>query len=63
MTRDESGTPRSEDLIGGAEEPIAQKKAVSFLYIALGEAAQKTVLDRKPNMDIKATKLKDLLKK
>ena len=39
--------------MGGAEEPIAGKKAVSFLYIALGEAARTTLLDRKPNMDIK----------
>ena len=32
------------------------------MYIALGEAALKTLLDRKPNKDIKATSLKDLLK-
>ena len=48
--------------MGGVEEPIAEKKAVSFLYIALGEAARKTLLDRKPNMYIKATTLKGLLK-
>ena len=48
--------------MGGVEEPIAQRKAVSFLYIALGEAARKTLLDRKPDMDIKAINLKDLLK-
>ena len=48
--------------MGGAEESIAEKKAVSFLYIALGEAARKALLDRKPNMDIKTTTLKDLLK-
>ena len=44
-------------------EPIAEKKVVSFLYIALGEAAIKTLLDRKSNIDLKATKLKHLLKK
>ena len=62
LTRDESGTPRRKELIGGAEEPIAQKKAVSFLNIARREAARKTILDRKPDMDINATNLKDLLK-
>ena len=46
LTRDESGTPRRKELMGGAEELISQKKAVSFLYIALGEAARKTILDR-----------------
>ena len=49
--------------MGGVEESIAETKAVNFLYIVLGEAARRTLLDRKPNMDIKATKLKDLLKK
>ena len=48
--------------MGGVEESIAEKKAVSFLYIALGESARKTQLNRKPNMDIKTTKLEDLLK-
>ena len=43
-------------------EPIAEKKVVSFLYIALGEAAIKTLLDRKSNIDLKATKLKHLKK-
>ena len=62
MTRDDAGTnPRKKELMGRAEEKIAEKKAVSFLYIALGDAARKTLLDRKPNMDIKTTKLKDLL--
>ena len=32
------------------------------MYIALGEATRKTLLDRKPDMDIKAINLKDLLK-
>ena len=48
--------------MGGAEEPIAQKKAVSFLYIALEETVRKTLLDRKPDMDIKDTNLKHLLR-
>ena len=61
LTRDEAGTPRRKELMGGAEEPTAQRKAVSFLYIALGEAARKTLLDRKPDMDIKAINTKDLL--
>ena len=62
LTRDEAGTPRRKELMGGADEPIPQKKAVSFLYIARGEAARKTLLDRKPVMDIQTTNLKDLLK-
>ena len=62
LTRDTTTNPRKKELMGGVEESIAEKKAVSFLYIALGEAARKTLLDRKPNMDIKATKLEDLLK-
>ena len=53
--------PRKKELMGGVEEPIAETKAVSFLYIALGEA-RKTLVDRKPNMDIKAITLKHLLK-
>ena len=51
-----------KELMEGVEEPIAGEKAASLLYIALGEAARKTLLDRKPNMDIKAITLKDLLK-
>ena len=35
--------PRRKELMGGVEEPVAQEKAVSFLYNALGEAARKTV--------------------
>ena len=62
LTRDTTSNPRKKELMGGVEEQIAEKKAVSFLYIALGEAARKMLLDRKPDMDIKATKLKDLLK-
>ena len=62
LTRDETSGPKRKELMGGAGESIAEKKAVSFLYIALGEAARKTLLDRKPNMDIKTTKLNDLLK-
>ena len=31
LTRDDSGTPRRNELMGGAEEPIAQRKAVGFL--------------------------------
>ena len=63
LTRDDTGTPRSKELMGGADEPIAQKKAVSFLYTALGETAREILLDRKPDItDIKATNLKDLLK-
>ena len=62
LTRDETSGPKRKELMGGAEESIAEKKAVSFLYIALGEAARKTLLDRKPNMNIKTTKLNDLLK-
>ena len=61
-TRDEAGTPRRKEMMGGTEEPIAHIKAVSFLYIALGEEARKTLLDRKPDMDMKAINLKDLLK-
>ena len=53
--------PKKKELMGGVEEQIAEKKAVSFLYIALGEAARKTLLDLK-DMDIKATKIKVLLK-
>ena len=62
QTRDNSVTPRRKELIGGAEEPIAQRKAVSFLYFSLAEAARKTSLGRKPDMDINAINLKDLLK-
>ena len=62
LTRDTTSNPRKKELMGGVEEQIAEKKEVSFLYIALGEAARKMLLDRKPDMDIKATKLKDLLK-
>ena len=57
-----TSNPRRKELMGRAEESIAEKKTVSFLYIALGEAARKTLLDRKPNMDIKTTKFNDLLK-
>ena len=53
LTRDEAGTPRQKELMGGAEESIAQRKAVRCLYIALGEAARKTLLDRKPDMDLR----------
>ena len=61
LTRDASTNPRREELMGGSEEQIAQKKAVGFLYIALGETARKTLLDRKPNMDIKTMNLDELL--
>ena len=60
LTRDDSGTPRRREE-RNSEEPIAQKKAVSFLYIALGEAARNTLLDRKPDKNIRATNLKDWL--
>ena len=36
---------------------------ISFLYIELGEAARRTLLDRKPNMDIKTMNLNDSMKK
>ena len=62
LTRDETSGPKRKELMGGAEESIAEKKSVSFLNIALGEAARKTLLDRKPNMEIKTTKFNDLLK-
>ena len=62
LTRDASTNARRKEPMGGSEEQIAQKKAVSFLYIALGEAARKTLLDRKPNMDIKTMNLDELLK-
>ena len=52
---------QEKKLTGGAEESIAEGKALSCLQIALGEAARKTLLDRKTKMDIKTTKLKDLL--
>ena len=58
LTRDTTSNTRKKELMGGVEEQIAEKKEVSFLYIALGEAARKMLLDRKPDMDIKATKLK-----
>ena len=62
LTRDSSTQARRKDLMGGCDEEIAQKKAVSLLYIAMGEAARKTLLDRKPNMDVKKITLKELLK-
>ena len=49
LSRDATTNARRKELMGGSEEQIAHKKAVSFLYIALGEAARKTLLDRKPN--------------
>ena len=48
--------------MGGFEEEGAQTKAVSLLYIAIGEAARKIHLGSKPNLDIKSINLKDLLK-
>ena len=62
LTRDNSAHARNKELMGGLDEQIVQKKAVSFLYIALGEAARKTLLDRKPDLDFKKMVLKDLLK-
>ena len=62
LTRDTSSRARRKELMGGFEEEVAQRKAVSLLYIAVGEAARKTLLDRNPNLDIKTISLKDLLK-
>ena len=47
LTRDATANARRKEQMGRSEKQIAQKKAVGFLYIALGEAARKTLLDRK----------------
>ena len=62
LTHDDSKMARRKDLMGGCEEQSAQKDVVSFLYIALWEAARKTVLDRKPSLDTKNITIKELLK-
>ena len=61
IVREEEGTERRTALMGGHDVETAPKKAVSILFLALGEAARKTITDRKPERNVKQTCLKELL--
>ena len=49
--------------MGGQEVEAAEKKAVSILFLALGDTARKTLMDRKPNLDVKQIQLRELIGK
>ena len=43
LTRDATSQPRRKELMGGSEEDVVQRTAVSLLFIAIGEAARRTL--------------------
>ena len=62
LTREETPeNPRRQALMGGADPETAERKAVSIMYLALGDAARKTLLDRNPGLNAKTISLKQLI--
>ena len=61
LTRDVTHMARRQPMMGGLDENTAERKAVSVLVLAMGEAARKTLMDRKPQLDFKTIGLKDLI--
>ena len=56
-----SGGARDKALMGNMEEIPAQRKVVSVLYLALGQAARKTLTDKYPTATIATISLANLL--
>ena len=53
---------KEKSLIGDLDEIPAMKKAISFLYLALGSAGKTSIADNFPATNIATVNLTDLLK-
>ena len=63
LTREDTlNNPRRQALMGGVDPETAERKAVSIMYLALGDAARKTLLDRNPSLNAKTISLKQMMK-
>ena len=54
--------PKEKSLMGDMEEGAATKKAISSLYLSLGMAARKNLLNKYPTTNIASISLTDLIK-
>ena len=54
--------PKEKSLMGDMEEGAATKKAVSILYLSLGMAARKNLLNKYPTTNVASISLTDLIK-
>ena len=54
--------PRNETLLGGLNPETAERKVVSVLFLAIGAAARKNLMDRFPEMVVSSIALADLLR-
>ena len=66
ITRDippSGGIDRRKEMMGNMEREGAQKKAISLLFLSIGGAGRKTLMDKYPKMDteMKGMDLKDVL--
>ena len=62
IIREEGGNPRKKELMGNMEKAIAEKKVISLLFLSIGGAGRKTLIDKYPAMNIKTMELKVLMK-
>ena len=61
ITRELGGVQRRKELMGNMEKEAAEKKAISLLFLSIGGAGRKTLVDKYPTMNIKIVELKVLL--
>ena len=53
--------PRRNEMMGGMEHGIAEKKVISLLYLSIGGAGRKTLTDKYPDMNIRTVTLGELM--
>ena len=52
ITRVEGTVQRRKELMGNMEKEAAEKKAISLLFLSIGGAGRKTLVDKYPTMQI-----------
>ena len=58
---DDPDNARNEKMMGSMDKASATKKAISLLFMSIGSAGRKTLLDKYPGEDLRTKELRDVL--
>ena len=60
---EDTANPRNEKLMGNMDRASASKKAISLLFLSIGAAGRKTLMDKYPDGDLRDEELQEVLKR